>query len=140
MGAGVRGTALVLVIEDDESIRRLLELALRDEGYATATAANASLALDLLPHLHPDLILLDLRMPVMGGAAFLDAYRAMPVRHAPVVLLTAARESETLPLLPLVDAVLPKPFDIDELLRLVAERVSAPHPEPPPFDADSERA
>jgi CheY-like chemotaxis protein len=125
---------LVLVVEDDESIRQFLELALRDEGYEVVSAADGAQALATLNDLTPAVILLDVRMPVMDGVAFVRAYRERPAPHAPVVLVTAARDAEVVPVESLVDAVLQKPFNIEDLLRVIGEllpRPTAPRPPEP---------
>ena len=65
----------VLVVDDDESIRQIVRMCLGDEGYEVFEAANGLDALALLPDCRPDLILLDLRMPVMDGWEFARRYR-----------------------------------------------------------------
>lgn len=114
---------LVLVVEDDESIRQFLELALRDEGFAVISAANGSLALAMLADARPDVILLDVRMPVMDGAAFAEAYKRTSPSHAPIIVLTAAHELEIQHVQPFADAVLRKPFHIDDLLQMIAAQL-----------------
>ncbi|HET7034257.1 MAG TPA: response regulator [Thermomicrobiaceae bacterium] len=114
--------APVLIIDDDEGIRDLVALALGDEGYQVVAAANGAAALDLLRQgqARPGVILLDTRMPVMDGAAFASAYRAEALPHAPIILLTAAADADTLAGELEADAVLQKPFDLDDLLGLIA--------------------
>ncbi len=96
--------------------------ALGNEGYQVRTAPNGPAALEVLQHEgRPALILLDYRMPVMDGTAFLEAYRRLPGPHAPVVALTAASR----PAIEEVDAVLTKPFALDDLFAVV-ERYARP--------------
>lgn len=81
----------VLVIDDDENNRQLLRRVMTDEGTEVAEAPNGQAGLAWLgAHPAPDLILLDLMMPVMDGFAFLDALRQQPQYHQiPVIVLTA---------------------------------------------------
>src|SRR5207244_2688379 len=61
-----------------------------EEGYEIQTAGNGQEALDILGAFSPDLVILDLMMPVMDGMAFLDTIRADPrYRHLPVIIVTA---------------------------------------------------
>jgi CheY-like chemotaxis protein len=114
----------VLVVEDEENIRAVVAETLVDEGYEVEQAAHGADALALLAGGRPpDLILLDLLMPVMDGWAFAAAYRQLPPPHAPLVLFTASSlgpegTSAGRPL-PESAATLAKPFDLDELLALI---------------------
>jgi DNA-binding response OmpR family regulator len=110
----------VLVIEDDESIRAALAEALDLEGYAVETAANGALALDKVRVAQPDVIILDLMMPVMDGWAFMKACRSEALCAGIPVLVTSAyrKLAETAPELH-VQACLAKPFDLDVLLGAV---------------------
>src|SRR4051794_23983356 len=83
----------VLVVDDDVSIRGFLAEALRDEGYEVQTAGNGHDALALLREWRPDLILLDLMMPVMDGWAFRTEQRLIPnMADVPVIVLSATRD------------------------------------------------
>jgi PAS domain S-box-containing protein len=84
------GKSKVLLVDDDESARRVMSEYLSDEQAEIATAGNGQEALDRLTSFTPDLIILDLMMPVMDGMTFLDALRRDP-RYAslPVVVATA---------------------------------------------------
>jgi two-component system, chemotaxis family, chemotaxis protein CheY len=115
----VESGATVLVVDDEDSIREFVSLALCDEGYNVETAPNGAVALELAERLQPDLILLDLRMPVMDGWQFLAAYRETPQPHSRVVVLTAARESANGAEDIEADAFLAKPFDLEQLFDLV---------------------
>ena len=118
----------MLVVEDDDEIRTFVTMALSDEGYHVMVAANGAVALDLLCHQAPDgatplpphLILLDLRMPVMDGWAFARAYRSLPPPHAPIVAVTATRDTADSAAQVQADGMLAKPFDLDDLLATVA--------------------
>ncbi len=66
----------VLVVEDDEPIRNLYVLKLNQEGFEVFSAENGSIGLKTAKQQSPDLILLDLRMPVMGGEEMLARLRA----------------------------------------------------------------
>ena len=120
----------ILVVDDDEGIRSFVELALDGEGYAVSTAPNGAVALEVAGQEQPDLILLDMRMPVMDGWAFTRAYRSRPGPHAPIVVITAARDAGSRAAEVEADDYLGKPFELDELLELVGRYV------PPRPDGD----
>ena len=113
----------VLVVDDDAGIRGLLEGLLEEEGYNVATARNGKEALDLLSQrasLGPHVILLDLMMPVLDGYTFMTMLAADPAlrdSHALVIMSAAHRLSEGH--FDLADALLPKPFAIDDVLEVV---------------------
>lgn len=69
-------TRKILIVEDDEPIRSLYCLKLQQEGFETLTAHNGLIGLRLAEQIQPDLILLDLRMPVMSGDEMLAKLRA----------------------------------------------------------------
>jgi len=110
----------VLVVDDDTSIRSFVEMALDGEGYAVSTATNGAQALEVTGELQPDLILLDMRMPVMDGWTFARAYRQQAGPHAPIVVITAATDAGERAAEIQADGFLGKPFDLDELLGLVS--------------------
>lgn len=110
----------VLVVDDDEGIRELIAMALSDEGYGVQTACHGAEALDLIDLAPPDLILLDMRMPVMDGWEFVRLYRQSSGPQAPIVALTAGRDALNGAARIAVAGSLPKPFELDKLLELVA--------------------
>jgi CheY-like chemotaxis protein len=113
----------VLVIDDDDSICEFLTTALSDEGYTVTTARNGWVALAGLDAAAPDLILLDMRMPVLNGWEFANCYRARGGPHAPVVVMTAARDAAARAAQVEAEAYLAKPCDLDDLLDVTARFV-----------------
>ncbi|MBX5464888.1 MAG: response regulator [Clostridia bacterium] len=107
---------LVLVVDDEEAIRRLLRLTLEAHGYRMDGAASGTETLDRIPALHPDLLLLDLGLPDMDGVEVirrLRAWSAIPI----LVLSVRGEESQKIAALDAgADDYLTKPFSSGELL------------------------
>ena len=113
----------VLVVEDEEDIRDFVAMVLDGEGYRVSTAPNGAVALDEVGREAFDLILLDMRMPVMDGWSFARAYRQSNGPHAPIVVLTAARDAAERAAQIQAQGYLGKPFDLNDLLRMVAHHM-----------------
>ncbi len=113
----------LLLVEDDYDIRTMLELLLDMEGYRVVRSANGREALDeLLRGLHPDVILLDLMMPVMSGWQLLDIMERDPVlADIPVIVISGDGRSAAQLVADRVSCFLKKPLDLDELLTKIAE-------------------
>jgi CheY-like chemotaxis protein len=114
----------ILIVDDLEDHRELLSQVLVDFGYAVTSAGDGQAALDSIEDgIRPDLVLLDLWMPVMDGAELLSRLRAhedREVARIPVVLMTAdpvAAPERTGGALP--DLTLAKPFGLKELRQVV---------------------
>lgn len=109
----------VLIVEDDPAIREALQSVLESEGHTAHTAANGREALNLLRRIErPQLILLDLMMPVMSGWELLGMLRADPeLSSIPVVVVSAAPPKGELA----ASRVLKKPIEVNTLLRIVEE-------------------
>jgi DNA-binding response OmpR family regulator len=108
------------VVDDDDMIREALQTALEDAGLAVRTAEDGQAALDTLDAWRPDLILLDLMMPVMDGWAFREAQRARPAAaRIPVIVLSAARGLDANAESLRAAKVIPKPFDLEEVIAAV---------------------
>jgi DNA-binding response OmpR family regulator len=103
-------------VDDKASVRTVVRDYLSEEGFRVVTAENGRTALYVARHEKPDLILLDIMMPEMGGYEFLRAYRRE--RNTPVILLTARiEESDKVLGLELgADDYVTKPFGIRELV------------------------
>lgn len=123
--AAAASSTLVLVVEDEEAIRRLVQGTLEGAGYQVLTAPSAEHAITMLERVNPSLILLDIMLPGMDGFAFLDAYRARKngVNVAPVILASALRPPEELP--QGVVGYLRKPFDLGDLVTRVEHAIAA---------------
>ncbi|MCC6174178.1 MAG: response regulator [Chloroflexi bacterium] len=117
----------VLVVEDDDLIRSVLEAALEDEGYLVRTAPHGRAALAVLERQPIDVVLLDLMLPIMDGWTFLKERQQRGIRPAvPVAIVSASRTARDLDAAALgVAAVIPKPFDLDDLLAVVARLAAA---------------
>lgn len=114
------GVERVLVVDDD-SIRDFVSVALSYEGYEVVSAENGEAALGAIDRGRGvAVILLDMRMPVMDGWEFARVYRERPGPHAPIIVLTAARDAADYAAQIQADGFLAKPFDLDALLRTVA--------------------
>ena len=116
----------VLVVDDDEDVRNVLFAALSDAGYQVTTAGDGEEAIESVRRRRPDLILLDLMMPRVSGWGFTERYAREPGPHAPIIVITAV--SGQVLRLPEqgVTRVLPKPFSVDALLRLVERALAGP--------------
>ena len=117
----------ILVVEDDDAMRAMLVTALSDAGYPVVAAAGGAQALDIVARQRPSVILLDLGMPGMDGAAFMAAYQALDLLEprAPVIVCTAHPQ-------PVIETkrigaadFLRKPFILRELLTVAGAHASA---------------
>jgi CheY-like chemotaxis protein len=87
--------ACVLIVEDDDDSREMLELLLTSYGYETLTARNGKEALERMRQQRPCLVLLDMQMPVMSGWEFRDHQVHDPaLANVPVVCITAVYNPE----------------------------------------------
>jgi len=111
----------VLIVDDDAAIRDLMLVALSDKDYEVIEAGDGAAALSLLSTTPPDVILLDMRMPLMDGWAFAQAYRQLPGPHAPVIVVTAASDAAGRAAEINADSYLAKPFQLDDLYACVAQ-------------------
>jgi CheY-like chemotaxis protein len=109
----------VLIVEDDEDLREMMAQLLTIEGFQAATVANGKEALDYLHERDkPEVILLDLMMPVMDGWEFRRKQQADPsVADVPVIVLSAIDPARAAKVD--AEAFLKKPLDFDRLLDLV---------------------
>ena len=106
----------VLVVEDDRNIAELLQMYLEKEGYAVTVATDGGQGLSKFRAIKPDLVLLDVMMPVMDGWAVCKAIRAEG--KTPVIMLTAKSETDdkVAGLKSGADDYITKPFEMKEVL------------------------
>jgi DNA-binding response OmpR family regulator len=126
---------VVLIIEDDEDIGNLLEELLTDEGYAVALlrSREAESVADAVERIGPDCVLLDGYVPGNYDASWADAaWMRAQEAAVPVIMFSADQRATAEAKMNLTErsqaagfcSVLPKPFEIDDLLRVIAEAVS----------------
>ena len=113
MNADSNMRARVLVIDDDAPMTRMIAMTLRSSGYDVVTATNGRAGLDQVATQHPDVILLDLTMPVMDGREFYHQLRTAG-DATPVIILSAYGAREAQRELQ-ADASMAKPFRPDDL-------------------------
>ncbi|HNY66790.1 MAG TPA: response regulator, partial [Deltaproteobacteria bacterium] len=119
---------LILVVDDSNTIRTLVEKGLKEVGFEVVKAENGQAALELLKHeRRPDLILSDIDMPVMNGEEFCRNVHADPVlASVPFVVMSANNDRPIMRrMLQLgADSYLVKPFNIDQLVITVEKLLS----------------
>jgi two-component system, OmpR family, phosphate regulon response regulator PhoB len=115
--------ARILVADDEESVRQLLQIVLQHEGYEVVLATNGAEALLAAHNNAPDLILLDWMMPVLDGLAVLKQLRKdAATRDIPILMLTARQSDSdtTTALVGGADVYLTKPFEPQVVLSMIS--------------------
>jgi len=113
----------VLVADDDAATRALIDMALQEAGYDCVLAADGQAALQMARAARPDLVVLDIGMPLMSGDDVHRELRRDPrTRYIPVVFVTAKRTTGEMAarLRNGADDYIAKPFDVDELVARIA--------------------
>jgi CheY-like chemotaxis protein len=121
---GPRAACHILLVDDDLAVLTTVGGLLEQEGYDVATAINGSEALELLLRHRPQLVILDMRMPIMNGWDFARALKARGIEVPTLVMSAngnAARWSAEIG----AGGALAKPFEADELIRQT-ERLCLP--------------
>ena len=114
----------VLVVDDDDSIRLLLCSLLEGEGCRAVPARHGREALDLVEAGLPDMVLLDIQMPVLDGRGFAREFHGRYNGSVPIVVVSAGNAKALAGEVGASDWV-GKPFDIDHLLRVVRAHLKA---------------
>jgi CheY-like chemotaxis protein len=108
----------VLIVEDNADLRRLYAIGLNQRGYEVKLAANGAEAIDRIEADPPDVIILDLVMPIMDGWEVIERITpppGSPGREIPVIVVTGFTEPADRPLAQQVVAWLAKPASLDEI-------------------------
>jgi CheY-like chemotaxis protein len=108
----------ILVVDDDPTILATVSETLDMEGYNVVTATNGAEALEAVERADPAVVLLDMRMPVLDGWGFLRVARDRGLKLN-VVVMTAAADARRWAAEVGAQGVLPKPFELDDLLATV---------------------
>ncbi|OGS41332.1 MAG: hypothetical protein A3J82_08495 [Elusimicrobia bacterium RIFOXYA2_FULL_69_6] len=85
----------ILIVDDDETIRGLLELGAQQEGFVVATAVDGMQAAEMIPQFRPDLIVSDLMMPGQGGYELIRNLQGTEQGAVPVIVITARKLDES---------------------------------------------
>ena len=132
-GGAAAAASTILVVDDDASLLRALTIGLTARGYQVAGARTGEEGLDVAAHRHPDLVLVDLGLPGIGGLEVVIGLRGWS--RVPIIVLSARHQSSTKveALDAGADDYMTKPFGMDELLARVraALRRSDPGEEEP---------
>jgi DNA-binding response OmpR family regulator len=114
----------ILVLDDDPSLRHMLKVLLEQDGYAVVAAGDVQSALAQCQVQLPDLMLVDLMLPIEDGEMFLREFRRR-WRHeqVPVIVLSASSARNDIARRLAVEATLPKPFFAEDLRELVTSLI-----------------
>jgi CheY-like chemotaxis protein len=116
---------LILVVEDEQSLNTILRTALEDEGYQVCATSDGPEALHVLHESAPALVLLDYGLPTLDGEQIIVAMQASDaLRTIPVIVITGSVVAPP-SLSAYAVAILRKPFNLIELLSLIAEVLAA---------------
>ena len=117
---GASRPASVLVAEDDPAIRGLLTEALEAAGFRVSPMRDGFAALNEVRRASPDVVVLDLGLPLLDGQEFVDAWRTVePSREVPILVLSASSELPPVLASVGVQGHITKPFDIDDVVAAV---------------------
>lgn len=120
------GDKKVLICDDDEGVLDMLELMLEDSGFSTVAVKNSLQIYEEIRNARPDLVVLDLWMPVLSGDQVLRALRNNPdTKNLPVIVISASREGERIAREAGASGFIAKPFDIDQLIDRVQALTAA---------------
>jgi CheY-like chemotaxis protein len=128
---GARQRPLILVVDDEPDILFVMKKRMQLSSYDVATASDGEMALERIREIHPDLVLLDLKMPKLSGYQVCKAVRADPNLDGTLILVCSAANSlglslENHCLLIGADGYIRKPYNVKKLLqeisRLLAQK------------------
>jgi CheY-like chemotaxis protein len=119
----------ILIVEDDPNLRVVIRMVLERAGYEVAEARHGVAALELIEKEPPDLVIADMRMPVMDGVELMGRMRSNSgTASLPIVLLSGLQVDDAA--WRLANAVVAKPFEPADLLASIARALAAGTSEP----------
>ncbi len=117
-------TARILIIDDDENIRKVLETILADEGYVVASAETAKKGIEKSAKAFYNLALIDVRLPDMGGIELLTKLReTMPKMRKIIVTGYPTLQNAVGAVNKGADAYVMKPFDVEKILQTIKDQL-----------------
>lgn len=129
---------LILVADDQDNMRNMIQRVLKLEGFDCVMAANGQLALDALDEKHIDVALLDINMPLVDGLAVVEHMRSTErLKHIPIIMITGSMDvSHVLRCKALgVRDYLVKPYKIAELLKRLHASLGKPSGQTPEWSS-----
>ena len=115
-------TKTIMICDDDEGILDMLEIVLEDNGYHIIPVQSSLDIYEIIEKEHPDLLLLDLWMPVLSGDQVLKGIRKNPKTQAlPVIIISASRDGKQIANDAGANDFMAKPFDLDFLLNKIQQ-------------------
>jgi len=123
-----RDSAVVLVVEDDPDLQRILELQLKMLGYTPALASDGKEGFERAKEVIPDVIILDLMMPVMDGFQVLKRIKCIDaLATTPVIILTASHDEHhrRKGMSHFADAYMTKPYTVEQLRSTLGELLAS---------------
>lgn len=110
----------ILICDDDVGILEMLEMMLEETGHTVIAEVNSLNVTSVLDWQKPDLVILDLWMPMLSGDQLLRMIRSTPAyRHLPVIIISASRDGEKIATSHGASAYISKPFDYYHFLSVV---------------------
>jgi two-component system KDP operon response regulator KdpE len=116
--------ARILLVEDDSSIRDFMSIALTNEGYRVLSAENGWVGLSQVASFQPDLIILDMNLPIINGTDFVAVCAGLP-QSAPIIGISAMRNGKAIAERAGIIDFLEKPFSLDELFAHITRYLPA---------------
>lgn len=124
------GAPLVLLVEDEVGLSKLMVMILEDEGYRVVVAANGVQGLRKLEQEMPALIITDYMMPELNGVEMVRTIRRDPVYAEVPILLMSAALPQGLPVEDLVDQFLPKGTGLEQLVTTIRRLIESSDTQP----------
>jgi two-component system alkaline phosphatase synthesis response regulator PhoP len=119
--------ATILIVDDDQEIVRVLKSGMEADGYNTVVGYDGQMALNLAKLHKPDLIIMDVQMPMTSGLKALEFLRQTPeTKQIPVIFLSGARSDMIYPVINAAQRVVfvKKPLEIEHISSLVRQLLS----------------
>jgi CheY-like chemotaxis protein len=120
-------SATILIIDDDQDIVRILKIGMDSEGYNTVTGYDGQMALNLALTRRPDVIIMDVQMPMTSGLKAMEFLRAKPeTRNIPIIFLSGTQSSLVYPAISNAERVafVKKPLNLEDIISVVRQFLS----------------
>lgn len=116
----------IVVCDDDEGILEVVKIVLEDKGYNVVPLSNPEKVTDTIKKVNPDLVLLDLWMPILNGDTITKSLKQnSETKDIPVIIVSANKDTSAIAKETGADSFLCKPFNIDELEQVVEKHLSS---------------